>query len=84
MSGDYQEKTGKKNIPASLRAHFRLLFNNFTGTESERTFLLSSVIVALGGRLLDSDTGGAMCGDAEMIRKRHRRDGKKERRVPYR
>ena len=25
------------------------------------------MIVALGGRLLDSDTDGAMCGDAEMI-----------------
>ena len=61
------KKTGKKNTPASLWAHFRLLFDDFTGTKSERIFSLSSVIVALGGRLLDSDMDGAMCGDAEMI-----------------
>ena len=34
------KKMGKKNTPASLWAHFHLLFNDFTGTKSERIFSL--------------------------------------------
>ena len=75
VSGDYQKKKVLKNIPASLRARFRLLFFDFTlaGTESERTSPLSSsssVTVVLDGRLLDTAPvmGDVMWGNAEMMR----------------